>query len=204
MTPANRCGRTTRSGTPCGRGAGWGTNHPGEGACKLHGGRAPQVEAKAARDRARAEAERAVAALTLPRNIDPATALLEEVQRAAGAVAYIEARIRELDPDGLVWGATQRKTGSTGQGYADFTVEGPGLNEWVRFWHVERDKLVKASAAAIAADVDTRLVRVAEAQGAMLADVISGILDDLDLSAGQRARVPSVVPARLRLVAPSA
>ena len=32
------CGAKTRKGTPCLRPAGWGTNHPGIGRCKLHGG----------------------------------------------------------------------------------------------------------------------------------------------------------------------
>ena len=33
------CGaKTRRSGTPCRRPAGWGTDHPGRGRCKLHGG----------------------------------------------------------------------------------------------------------------------------------------------------------------------
>ena len=32
------CLATTRAGTPCRRPAGWGTNHPGSGRCKLHGG----------------------------------------------------------------------------------------------------------------------------------------------------------------------
>lgn len=33
------CGaKTRRRGTPCLRPAGWGTNHPGTGRCKLHGG----------------------------------------------------------------------------------------------------------------------------------------------------------------------
>lgn len=32
------CGRTNRSGDPCELPAGWGTDHVGEGACKLHGG----------------------------------------------------------------------------------------------------------------------------------------------------------------------
>lgn len=173
----------------------------GHRACRVHGGATPQADAKAERAAREVEARRAIDRLLIRRDIDPATALLEEVQRCAGAVAYIEDRIRELDPDGLVWGATQRKQGSTGQGYADFTVEGPGLSEWVRWWHVERERLVKASAAAIAADVDTRIVRLAEQQGAMLADVIAGVLDDLGLSAAQRALVPSVVPRRLRLVA---
>lgn len=35
----NICGAKTRKGTPCLRPAGWGTNHPGEGRCKLHGGK---------------------------------------------------------------------------------------------------------------------------------------------------------------------
>lgn len=33
------CGANTRAGTPCKRPAGWGTNHVGEGRCKLHGGK---------------------------------------------------------------------------------------------------------------------------------------------------------------------
>jgi len=32
------CGAKTRSGTPCKQKAGWGTDHVGEGKCKLHGG----------------------------------------------------------------------------------------------------------------------------------------------------------------------
>jgi uncharacterized protein YjcR len=32
------CGARTRKGQPCKRPAGWGTDHPGEGRCKLHGG----------------------------------------------------------------------------------------------------------------------------------------------------------------------
>lgn len=34
----DKCGATTRAGTPCQQKAGWGTDHVGEGRCKLHGG----------------------------------------------------------------------------------------------------------------------------------------------------------------------
>ena len=34
-----KCGAKTRAGTPCQQKPGWGTNHVGEGRCKLHGGR---------------------------------------------------------------------------------------------------------------------------------------------------------------------
>lgn len=36
----NKCEAKTRSGTPCKQKAGWGTEHVGEGRCKLHGGNA--------------------------------------------------------------------------------------------------------------------------------------------------------------------
>jgi len=36
------CGaKTKKDGTPCQRPAGWGTDHPGVGKCKLHGGASP-------------------------------------------------------------------------------------------------------------------------------------------------------------------
>lgn len=36
------CGAKTRRGTLCQQHAGWGTEHPGEGRCKLHGGASPR------------------------------------------------------------------------------------------------------------------------------------------------------------------
>jgi hypothetical protein len=38
-----RCGAKTRSGGNCTQVAGWGTDHVGEGPCKLHGGSTPTV-----------------------------------------------------------------------------------------------------------------------------------------------------------------
>lgn len=38
------CGRQNRNNEPCQLPQGWGTNHPGEGPCKFHGGASPQVE----------------------------------------------------------------------------------------------------------------------------------------------------------------
>lgn len=36
--PLPKCTGTNRAGKPCGHPAGWGTDHPGEGKCKNHGG----------------------------------------------------------------------------------------------------------------------------------------------------------------------
>lgn len=42
MTKASTlCGAKTRAGTPCRKPLGWGTDHPGQGRCKLHGGATP-------------------------------------------------------------------------------------------------------------------------------------------------------------------
>lgn len=38
------CGAKTRAGTPCQQKAGWGTDHVGEGRCKLHGGMSKGVK----------------------------------------------------------------------------------------------------------------------------------------------------------------
>mgnify|MGYP001172356705 FL=1 len=37
-----KCGAKTRAGTPCRKPAGWGTDHPGDGRCKLHAGCSPR------------------------------------------------------------------------------------------------------------------------------------------------------------------
>lgn len=39
--PHDRCGAKTRGGTRCTQTAGWGTDHVGQGRCKLHGGATP-------------------------------------------------------------------------------------------------------------------------------------------------------------------
>lgn len=50
------------------------------------------------------------------------------------------------------------------------------------------------------AGVDERQTRIAEAQALMLVGVIRAVLDDLDLSPEQRARVGEVVPRHMRAV----
>ncbi len=40
------CGATTRKGSACQAKAGWGTPHPGQGRCKLHGGATPVKHAR--------------------------------------------------------------------------------------------------------------------------------------------------------------
>lgn len=55
---APRCGKNNRQGQPCQRPLGWGTDHPGEGPCKLHGGATPKPTLAVAEDSLEFEIQR--------------------------------------------------------------------------------------------------------------------------------------------------
>lgn len=87
-----RCGAKTRAGTPCRRPAGAGTDHPGSGRCKLHGGATPikhGLYSTVVRGRARELLE-----LASDESTTDATA---EVQLLQAVIAGIVERIAMLD-----------------------------------------------------------------------------------------------------------
>jgi hypothetical protein len=166
-----RCGANTKRGAVCNQPAGWGTPY-GHGRCKLHGGATP-THVRAAQRR---EAERAVAVLGLPREVDPATALLEEVHRSAGHVAWLAEVLGQLHHQQVVHGEVRTVPGPDGPR----TVEaGAVLNPWVKLYQEERDRLVRVAKAAIDTGVEERRVRLAERQAQQLAQLIRAILTDL-------------------------
>lgn len=197
-----KCGEThtgctahTSAGRPCKRPPNRGMN-----VCQSHGGASPRAiegrDKRAREDAARADAAR-FAART---DIHPAEALLELVHYQAGIVTYWRGRVEDVTEDDLVWGQTKHESG--------FGPEGPidkGTTEAVphvayRLLVEAQDKLAAYAAAALKAGVDERRVRLAEGQGALVAQVIRGILDQLHLTPEQAELVPTVVPAQLRLL----
>lgn len=192
------CGAKKRQGDGnCARPAGWGTSHVGEGSCKLHGGSTPTVSDGAHVRLVRREAERIVATYGLPREISPELAILEEVHRTAGHIAWLEDVVRALEPEDLVWGVTQKKTGGEDWG----TTEAAKPNIWLELYREERAHLTKVCSEAIRCGIEERRVKLAESQGVLVAQVIRAILGDLDLTAEQLALVPDVVPRHLRSLA---
>jgi hypothetical protein len=148
----DRCGARTRSGGRCGLPAGWGTGHPGAGACKLHAGATPNHQARARR----VLAERAVQTYGLPVDTTPERALLDEVARTAGHVLWLAARVAELEPAELVT-----------------TEYGPGVNVWLHLYRAERRHLGEVARGAItscAADS-------AAASAAVLGQRMAGVLE---------------------------
>jgi hypothetical protein len=166
-----RCGANTKRGAVCNKPAGWGTPY-GHGRCRLHGGATP-THVKAAHRR---EAERAITTLGLPRDVEPHQALLEEVHRAAGHVAWLAQVISKLERNQVVHGITRTVQLPDGSR----TVEArAAISVWVKLYQEERDRLVRVAKAAIDAGVAEQQVRLTEAQAQQLAQVIRAILTDL-------------------------
>jgi hypothetical protein len=183
--------------SPCKRGGECHGYHlvRGSDKCRMHLGK------KAADVIGEAEARKAVETYGLRRDISATDALIEEVQWTAGHVAYLRERIRELEAANLVWG----KTEEVDKGASEFTgidvTHAAVPNAWLQLYRDERKHLVDVCKAAISAGIEERRVRLAEAQGAIVVDVIRRILARLELSEGQSRLVPMVVPEELRRAA---
>jgi len=163
----------------CRRVAGFGTEHLGTGRCKYHGGNSPSHAIRAERDRHQADLDRAsheVARLGLPLDVDPQEALLQEVHRSAGAVAYLQRIVSSLEVDEL----KQTTSDNVGRDW-----ERPAV--WIELYENERKLLVAASQAAIRCGVAERQVRIAERQGELIANAVRAILTDLGVLNHPRA-----------------
>lgn len=172
----------------------------GQDVCGSHGGRAPQVKAAAERRLRQAEAERAVKTYGLPVDISPAEALLDEVKWAAGHVRWLRDRIQEIEQDALSWGKTSEVVKDSGEFPGVDVTHSAAPPVLLELYSRERKHLLDVCKAAIAAGIEERRVRLAESQGALLADVIRRILGELDLTPEQSAKVSEVVPRHLRAV----
>lgn len=183
--------------SPCKRGAPCHSDKmvTGSDKCRMHLG-------KKARDVIAEEAARAaVVTYGLPRDISPTDALLEEVRYTAGHVAWLRERVAELEQHELVWGVTERvEKHATEFGGTD-TTEAAKPNVWLELYMRERKHLVEVTKAAISVGIEERRVRLAEAQGALLNEVLRRIFARLTLSREQSALLPVVVPEELRRAA---
>lgn len=200
--------RSKQSGERCKR-----APIPGGTVCVMHGGKSPVVAAAAARRQEEEGARRQAARLGLSRDVAPGEALLEEVRRCAGLVDFFEQRVVELHEtdeavegqrSALVWGVTEETDTSGGPMAGTATKSEAAPSVWYVLWTQERDRLVKASTAALKAGVEERRVRLAEQQGALVAAVIRRVLERLGLSVEQQALVGTVVPEELRALAAGA
>jgi hypothetical protein len=179
------CGARARSGKPCRRPAGWGTEHAGYGACKLHGGSTLNAGKAAAKLEAAHQALRIGQVLGLPAEVDPLDALMQCLAIAAGEVSYCSHMLALLSTE------------------AEMALPEPSPR--VQYWIYARSGAVEGLAryakTAIDAGVPERQRAIAERLGGALGDLLRGVFDDLGLTAHQQATAPAIVRKHLEIFA---
>lgn len=187
---ARKCVHGHGSDRPC-------NAYPVKGAtvCAAHGGMAPQVRAKAA-----VRAELQSWGLDAP-TVDPGETLLRLVsqaaaraQRYADELELLVAESPELR-DALV-AETWIPTENAGSYKAGEYIRGLVVLE-----AQERERCASWAAKAIAAGLAERTVRLAERQGALIAEVLRAVMADpeLGLTSEQRRAMPNVARRHLNL-----
>lgn len=173
-----KCGSRLKRGGFCGQLAGYGTDHIGFGRCKYHTGSTRAGKLNAAKQRFEAERrEWAAYGINHAIPIDPHDALLTEVHRTSGIIAWLEMKVGPSDESELI----------------QSTDKGDFPSVWVSLLQAERAHLVRAAKTAIDCGVAERAVRVAEQQGEQLARAVQEILGSLQLTPEQEANAPGVV-----------
>ncbi len=210
----------------CKQPAGYGTDHPGFGYCKFHGGNTPAGKKAGAKAVGRAliathraeiiNAERTGGHREDPyNNITPEEALLEEVRRSVAMVRWMEERIGMWELPSLSELTDNPSAGGGEMETADGlgglpklmaeTMKGTPLatdaHSWLILYREERGHMIRVSKLAIDSGIQERMVRIAEQQGQMLTIAIKAVLASLNLTPEQMLQVPTIVPDILRQVA---
>ena len=170
---AQRSGRSSSGPGVCLNFAGYGTDHKGFGRCKFHGGSTPNHMAHAVAEAVTAR----VGAYGEPVVVDPMAALIGEVHRTAGHIAWLSVELQH-HPDPA-------------------TFETRVL---LKHYQQEREHLVRVSKAAIDSGVAEREVRLAEDQGRLLTEIIYSVIRSLALSPRQSIDARRIVAQELRRV----
>lgn len=160
------CGARTRGGGNCRRPAGWGTDHPGVGRCKLHGGATSSHRAAAQANIIEREAVGMLARLGNPAPLaHPVEELLAVAAEARAWQAVLRERVAKLDEFSRLdqLGVDRER--------ALVTLYGRALDRTARVL-VELAKL----------DLDARIVRVHEAQVTLLRRALEAVFADLDVA----------------------
>src|SRR3954449_9112667 len=154
--PARLCGGLSRGGTHCKRPAGWGSDHPGWGRCKLHGGNTPNGRRYAYQLEAIAQVPRMGGEV----DVEPTDALLYCVRREAGRQAWLRTMLEVETADD----AEIAEPNTRVAGFARLEIEAT-------------ERLARFSKMALDAGVAERRIRIAERQAQALAHAFTTALD---------------------------
>jgi P27 family predicted phage terminase small subunit len=132
-----------------------------------------------------------------PMDIGPSEALLWRVRVLAGEVSRLDDLIASLERDELVFGVVREETTQTADGEFTKTTQEARMNVWLVL-RAQREKMLQdACEAALRANIEERLVRLAEQQGAAIHRLLITVLGDFGIPVTD-PRIPQVLPMRLR------
>jgi hypothetical protein len=160
------CGAKKRNGELCRAYAGQGTNHPGTGACKFHGGAMPNHDKRAVT----LETKRRMVTLGQPvEDVTAVTALLAELYASTGHVEWLRQEIASMTQEDLLG-----------------TIEGQAI---LRLYDTERDRKTKIAKMCTEAGVDEAKVRVAQTQVTLLGQALANAANVTGLSPEVKRRL---------------
>jgi len=199
-----RCNAKKKNRQRCSAGAGAGTNHPGIGNCKWHGGATRNHVTKARRIQLAQE----MATYGIPIETTPEQGLMDEINRCAGHVAWLLSKVQSMTDAQLVWGPAEarrlERTSDVSELSQDVelyeVIMKAGANVWLALYQQERSALVRACGIALKAGVEERKVRIAERQGMQLALVFRAFCEELNLPAQYLDQVPEALRMALQRV----
>lgn len=176
------CLAVKRDGSECMQKAGAGTSHPGSGRCKHHAGATRAHRIKAAHEE--------VNGMATGLQVSPAQAIQAALSLTAGQVAYATAKLAEVPENEMFEEVINRETG----------VPQILPNVWLV---VQQDciaKLAKYGKTASDMGLAERDMNLREAQTQMVAQLLQGVLGELNLSAAQQKKVAPAIRQHLQLM----
>jgi hypothetical protein len=193
--PAKVCGAGT---PPCQQWKGFRTSHPGIGSCWVHGGATANHQVAADR----AMVEQRMRTFGNPIEKDPLNALLEEVHRSAGHVAWLQDLVGELEHGGAGYKKTTNDEGEmvftplSGLTQLDRSGKFEKASVWVELYQNERQHLARVCKMALDAGVDERRINLIERQATAVVELVKGVLDDFNLTEEQLAMKNEILTRR--------
>jgi hypothetical protein len=185
---------------PCGQRAGWGTDHPGIGFCKNHGGSTPNHQLAAV-------PEMAFASRVDVPDMSPRETLLWLIKETTDEAAYYTLMIRLLS-DEQVWGyheafvdrprKLQKGAESKDERVQETRTSEPRLHIWINARASAFDRLARYIKMAEDIGIAEREIQLAERHGAQIADMLGAVLEGLGLSPAQRKKAPAVIEGAMR------
>jgi hypothetical protein len=172
-----QCGAKKRAGGKCTLAAGWGTSHPGSGACKFHGGAAPNHVKAAAKNELRK-------LLGVEKEMNPFEAIMWCIRIRAGEVEWLSKKLADLEE----------------KHWVEDTLVGKQFHLYARERQAAMGDLVRFSQIAISMGIAERYVRLAEVYGHTIAKLIEGVLNELGLTEEQRRLAPAAIRKQLLLM----